>query len=220
MAPKCRYPRTTIAVDGVPWDVSSEPVRTKWRLDKFPTTRINRSDDAYAMATAPEVIVFGCFVVGIGVLILSMTAKLFWDGDFVVSDDLHFLAFAVVLCVVAIAWSVPFMTRSIRFDRSTGTMTTRAWFRTWSEVPLKEIVAVQCLYSEEVSTKNLTWDILQLNLVVIAGSVSRLYLTSSTDEKWLRETASELASFLEVPVVDQIAASKAAYEANRFKLWW
>lgn len=229
MALKCNYPRTTIAVDGVPWDVSSEPVRVRGMSDNFLTTRVSLTSDAFVLTTASVVVLFGFFILGFGIFVLSLLVKGYLDGVLVVPQNLDFweavetiagIAFALFIGVVAIVMTLTYMTRSTRFDRSTGMMTRRALFRTWSELPLTTIVAVQCLYTGQGTGRGAAYDILQLNLVVVTGNAPRICLTSNPNEKWVRETAMDLASFLGVQVVDQIAESKSVYEANRFKSWW
>ena len=83
--------------------------------------------------------------------------------------------------------------------------------------PLTDIVCVQLLYtgwqSEHVeigecgtpgSVIHRSYHSYQLNLVVDDRDEPRLNLGSHADVKWMREAGPRLASFLRVPLVDQL----------------
>jgi hypothetical protein len=95
------------------------------------------------------------------------------------------------------------------FDRHAGRAGRRWLFGTVWAVDLEEVVAVQCLHAGWFPLKNADWrEHFQLNLVVKAEAGDRLHVGDVGKEEWVRSLAEELASFLEVPLVDQIEETR------------
>lgn len=227
MSRKVEYPTVQIPIDGGLWDVPSEPVQKAGGSSNFTITRIHRPNgNAFVLAPSIGAILFGLLFVGFGTVILSLFGRGFLNGDIAAGMPKEFwstvwaiagIAFGHLLGIMAIVMSLNLMTQTTRFDRSTGRMEQSAFFRTQFEISLADIVAVQCLYAARITGKGGPYDILQLNLVIATGTESRICLTTSPDERWTREAAIELAQFLGVHLVDQIAQTKAIYEANQFR---
>jgi len=227
MSRKAEYPTVQIPVDGGLWDVPSEPARPNGMSGNFNTTRVSRPiDGAFILAPSTMAILFGTLFVGFGLIVLGVFVRGILEGNIVVGLPNGFwpavgavagTAFGIFLGIMAFAMSLMLMTQTTRFDRRTGLMTRRVFFRTRSEMPLSDIVAVQCIHAGRASSKGGSYDILQLNLVVATRSAPRICLTTNPDERWIRVTATGPAEFIGVHLVDQIAQTKAIYEANCFK---
>jgi hypothetical protein len=134
-------------------------------------------------------------------------------------------AFFVVLGLLLLLAMWYSSTQCIQFDRRTGAMRVlrkprhgRREDKVIKSRPLADIVCVQLLYGgfHTVTTTNTSTEpyqggtqteqfySYQMNLVVDDPKEPRFNLTSHSDWQWMRQTGTQLADFLQVPVVDQL----------------
>jgi len=228
MAEKMKYPVAQIRVDNGLWDVPSEPL-PNGMSGNFRANRVSQStDDVFAISPSFGSIAFVSLFLGIGIIVFSCFVYSWTRQGFPLPEIPDFWSlvgwiagsiFGSFCAVVFLNMFLDLLTRTTRFDKLADEMQRRSIFRTVLSLPLTDIVAVQCLYAGRASGKGGSYDILQLNLVVATGDAPRILLCTEPHEAWIRNTAGQLAEFLGVPLVDQIAQTRAIYEANRFK-WW
>ncbi len=226
-------PVLRITIDGRTWDVASTPLAVPSRAI-FEWRRVARpSPEVFALAPSfgARAIGFVLFAIGVTVPVLGLL-QMVRVGVRIPTEDQFGAALGAIavgavgllFAVYAVLIGLLLMTRSTRFDKSSGFMTQRAIFRTKLEVPLANVVAVQCLYADRVIDPGGgrgaggVHDVYQLNLVVKNGPEPRVHVCNKYDEVWLRKTATDLAGFLGATSIDQIDQGRAVLKASRS--WW
>jgi hypothetical protein len=139
------------------------------------------------------------FVTGLGALLFLVWLRqgpvalaLWWDK-------------AVVLMIVAlvkIAVSKRRLLYRDHFDRQAGQLTL-GWFGRKRSYPLAEVLAVQLVPGGLIENNQRL--IYQLNLVMADPFLDRLNLTNDSDLEWTRQAGRQVADFLGVAMIDQIA---------------
>lgn len=118
----------------------------------------------------------------------------------------------ILLCLRRLA-------QNVAFDKRAGRMTRSGLWGTAADVDLAAVVAVQCLYAGRNPGSaggprgggTPPFDAYQINLVLAGDPDTRVNVCVEKDPDWVRATAADLATFLGVPLVDQIAASRAGH---------
>lgn len=135
--------------------------------------------------------------------------------------------------VVALAWSFTAVVATIcgvRFfqkcvlDKTTGRATKRMWFRSHVIAKLADVVAVQSMYAGRNPGSvggrgggTPPFDVYQINLVLDKTPPERVNVQCEKDGSLATRIAKELATFLGVPLVDQIEATiNACAQAESF----
>jgi hypothetical protein len=97
-----------------------------------------------------------------------------------------------------------------QFDRQAGLLTL-GWFGFKGTYPLANVLAVQIVPGGLVDQPTGRFGRIrervsyQLNLVVADGYEDRVNLTDDSDLAWARQAGQQLADFLNVPMIDQVA---------------
>jgi hypothetical protein len=114
------------------------------------------------------------------------------------------IALGGTLAVVARVAGVMILTDRTRFDRAAGRAVRRKLGRTVWSVDLRDVLAVQCLYAGQESTRSGPVRQYQVNLVLQAADDRRVPVCGEGgDPAWVLALGRDLAEFLRVPLVDQ-----------------
>jgi hypothetical protein len=139
-----------------------------------------------------------------------------WIGLPCILMSLFFLSVFVFFAIRHLFSAWP---RRFHFDRRANQLTidrpfgVRGEYRTEATDSLSAIVAVQLLYSgyhhishsfDQGPTTHEQFYTYEMNLLFDHTEQSRLHLTTHSDWQWMRQAGQKLASFLGVPVVDQL----------------
>ncbi|HVS34842.1 MAG TPA: hypothetical protein VMS17_04615 [Gemmataceae bacterium] len=136
-----------------------------------------------------------------------------WFGPAVGQARLASSALIVLLfgALAQVAALRPMLLYRDRFDRRTGLLTL-GWSGFKGKHPLEKVLAVQLIPGGLVERSPLSsfWGgehhvSYQLNLVIADAREDRLNLTDDTDLEWTRQAGQQIADFLDVPLIDQIA---------------
>lgn len=152
-------------------------------------------------------------------LVAAAAAKLVWGlGQ---AANLVWVSVAVVVlggafAVVARLAGLMILTDRTRFDRAAGRAVRRKLGQTVWSVDLQKILAVQCLYVGQESTRSGSVSQYQVNLVLQAAEGRRVPVCGEGgDPEWVLVLSRDLAEFLGVPMVDQTSPVDEAVPSER-----
>lgn len=216
---------TTVAVNGVGWRVDATPLDRVWSTGHRATRVARHTADVFLLAPSFGSYLFGwAFVVAGGVTVIAgLAGVVSWVRDGFPAVTRHAPGWVSVLSVAlagVFSWlGLRMLTPTTRFDRRSGRMTRRLFWRTTADRPLIDIVAVQCLYAGRKSAGGprgpTSWHEYQLNVAVTGAPGARVNVCGEPNGRWIRGTAAALAGFLGVPLVDHFAATGAPDSARR-----
>lgn len=214
-------PVTQVRYDGVLWTIDGSPCPTAGSTASFRRTAIRRhTETEFLLRPSLGAVLFGVVFTVFGGGILAAFVNAGVTGKLTpVIDDLGWpdlgqvFGFAVgfLLGAVCLRMSLGTLSQVTRFDKATGTMTRRSLFGTSRTVALADVVAVQAIYAGRASggggRGGGPYDVLQVNLIVAVGD-KKVNVVSEPTERYVRKLAADVAAFLGVPLVDQIADTR------------
>lgn len=213
-------PVTQVRYDGALWTVDGSPCLRSGGVANFcRTALLRRTDTELVLRPAVGAILFGLVFVVIGTGVTAAFVSAVLDGKFArvlqkdgwsIAGDVVGVVLGAAFVVAALAMSLGMMSRVVRFDKSAGTMTRRTLLGTERTVPLADVVAVQAIYAGRASGSGRgggPYDVLQVNLIVAVGD-KKVNVVSEPEEGYVRKLAADLAAFLGVPLVDQVADTR------------
>jgi hypothetical protein len=151
-----------------------------------------------------------------GVVLGGLLVWLQWVGPFAGQPGFQQVGEEVtkpaLFILVGLALGLRPLLNRDRFDRGTG-MLTMGWFGLKGKRPLADVLAVQLIpgglvesnargTAKRGSRERVSY---QVNLVLADAYQNRLNLTDDADLEWTRNAGGQLADFLGVPLIDQIA---------------
>ena len=220
---------TQVRINGIDWYVDSAPL-TGTGSANHRTTRVARhTADVFVLAPSWSTYIFGVVLTisssSIGLASVVGVVNWVWNGfPAPARTDPGGLWFLFAVIAAVFLWfGVRGVTRNTMFDRITGRMTRRVLWQTTVDRPVTDIIVVQCLYAGLKSSGGprggTSWHEYQLNLAVTDGPGVRVKVCSEPNGLWVRATATALAKFLGVPVVDHFAATGAPCDQPRTGVW-
>lgn len=209
-------PVTQVRYDGALWTVDGSPCMKTGGTANFCCTAVRRrTDTELALRPSVSAVVFALLFLAIGSGVLAAFVSAAVNGKlapalqkdgWALAGDVLGVGIGGVFVVAAFVMSLRMLSQVVRFDKAAGTMTRRTLFGMSRTVPLADVVAVQAIYACRAKGSG-GHEVLQVNLIVAVGD-KKVNVVGEPDEGYVRALAADLAAFLGVPLVDQIADTR------------
>jgi hypothetical protein len=206
---------TQVCRNSVVWPVDGAACRPAYPRTNFRQTAVLRhTGTEYVLGPAAGRVVYALVIIAVVVgVLIAVTASAFGGGLARLLGEggwqVLWFVLASFLAVMGVWAGTDFLTQTTRFDKAAGTMTRRTLFGTQRTVLLADVVAVQAIYAERTFGGGAggPYDVFQANLIVAVGD-RKVNVVSEPNEGYVRTLAADLAAFLGVPLVDQVAETR------------
>jgi hypothetical protein len=201
-------PVPSLTIGGRQWPVESTRLDSATGYANFRQFRLAcRTDTLFALGPTLGSRAFFLLFFAFGWGIVGVYIHTYATGRFDLGWQMFVgVGFGLMIGVGTIAMCLRGLTQTVRFDKAAGTITRRWALRTVDVRSLEEVVAIQFLDLGTIRVGggrggSTAVHAAQVNLVLEFPPCSRINLCTEPDEPFARETARQLASFLDVPLL-------------------